>query len=1337
MTYIKPNLKSYSTLNELLESKESIFSFEPNISFDDLPGKQNILLVSEAGNGKTRLLKEYLLKNEMPGIFLDLKKIGNQDVEQYIKSIDFEVITGNEYSEAVDKTKSFRTNEFELKQNTQAIFCFDALDEVKNENFSMVVENIKKFIGKYSNSIILISCRKNYLNKWQHLFSEMNLSYVEIYPLNTQKIKEFLSSFKIEKNQIDELLGKLQFQNRQLIIQTPRYLEMIGSLAEKEGIDRLKKISRSELFERFIYQKLNIESEKINDVNNKEIIKKVLEKLALIMEIYQSNQITKDELMEFFDDTNSNLNISFLNQVSINSFYERSLLRDNIDLIEFENTEFQEYLAAKEILRLGRVEQVIFDLAIVPELEEVHPSWINTLSFVIEQDIKFLKQIFDYIFSNKDKVHIEDHIRLLTKYNIEKLSSEERISIFKMVYSFYQENGHWIDYDTAEKLSFYYDESLYEYLKKNTTNKSLSKSTKKITKANNATIVAFLIEREQLGEQEKEEWKFFLKKFLNEKDQHEVVLKRSLFALGKFKDAKLFNKRLIDKIFQTGEDTIITNLIYALEDINPNSPIAYRVFLKGIKGNNISARHSLYKAEKSEAIKEILKVFIEDDVLLHEFLEHESIFRNDDDKLVENIEKVTDDQIIKLLKKLVLSTFDDRLWYKAEKSNFIHKIVSLIEKYSPNYIFELIKKCNKDKLWSCKSIFAILLKKKDVEKFIIAIKKIDDGSNWIAFQVLQSIKYSQRDGNEEIYESGRKFLTNEYTQAEKRESELENDQNRKGLEIYTNFKHRLEPEKDKYIPNVFRFYIDNKEKLTDFITDEDKARLEKLIKESIFEKFDPGAQILKINKRENGSTSYTTHEWIFIFGSCIGAANELGLDVSLYRQKILNYIPFAYDNDREAIFSLIPNPTEEELNNVLSIFVNRKDDLEQFMPSSTIDFIKNYKISSGLPLLKKFVDLNTISLYERKSALTVISEIINSDENYFKDIFERYKSSDSEDKELAEMANGILIKRFKNADAIKWRFEELISRAFPFKRPKGVHSVGRGENELDNKEFAQPLTQLKDIQYKNQFLNLLKNSLEIIAQGDDFYSYTNYIWTVVIDYFKNLKELRSYEILNDLDIFITENHKKDGINWFKYLYQQLKLEYLIYIGKPKNISDCIKQYNFFKERIYLSVATPRDLLEITNRIIQEDLKKWIEDEGAYKFIHKESRQEDLIQKTIQTQFENGLLKAGLRKNEIHIQRESQLLDDKRTDFLISYGFIGPILIEIKLTKNDEITNKKKREKYKKKLIQYIEGTNSQFGVFIIFQTEEKNTIESYLPILQELYKSERNIEIKGLNCIKN
>ncbi len=212
------------------------------------------------------------------------------------------------------------------------------------------------------------------------------------------------------------------------------------------------------------------------------------------------------------------------------------------------------------------------------------------------------------------------------------------------------------------------------------------------------------------------------------------------------------------------------------------------------------------------------------------------------------------------------------------------------------------------------------------------------------------------------------------------------------------------------------------------------------------------------------------------------------------------------------------------------------------------------------------------------------------------------------------------------------------------------------------------------------------------------------------------------------------------MNWFCYQYQQLKLEYLIYIGKPQNISDCIKKYNIFKENQYLEIATPRDLFELVQDTINTKIKNWWNSEGGLEFVKKygqpngQIRQdEDFIQKTIKPHLEIALINSGLREEGLNIQRESQLQNNNRTDFLIFYGFIGPILIEIKLFSNPQARESTKEgKKYKAKLKSYVNGTKSHYGIFLVFETDERDTKEKYLSKLQKLYSQEKNIKVIGL-----
>jgi len=306
------------------------------------------------------------------------------------------------------------------------------------------------------------------------------------------------------------------------------------------------------------------------------------------------------------------------------------------------------------------------------------------------------------------------------------------------------------------------------------------------------------------------------------------------------------------------------------------------------------------------------------------------------------------------------------------------------------------------------------------------------------------------------------------------------------------------------------------------------------------------------------------------------------------------------------------------------------------------------------------------------------SEFLSPDAGFLKKVFERYKE---EQKKLAEKANEFLIENHKDEEAISWRFDELIKGAFPFKEPIGVHSVSSHEHELRDKEFAAPLTKLKNRKYEKQFFDLLDKSFHILKK-DEHWPYAQYLWQIVCAYFDNLKEERSYKPLRNLEKFVEEHSSHEGINWFKYRLKELKHSYIIFIGKPTSINECIQKYNKLKTQKYMEIVTAHDLYEKVKYVIDTDLRRWVESEGAYSFIvgdkvfdAKKQNYENLIQKTIEVEIEKAFLRTGF---EVNITREPQLLDDKRTDFLVSYGFIGPILLEVKLSTSTDLVGSQKK-----------------------------------------------------------
>jgi hypothetical protein len=245
-----------------------------------------------------------------------------------------------------------------------------------------------------------------------------------------------------------------------------------------------------------------------------------------------------------------------------------------------------------------------------------------------------------------------------------------------------------------------------------------------------------------------------------------------------------------------------------------------------------------------------------------------------------------------------------------------------------------------------------------------------------------------------------------------------------------------------------------------------------------------------------------------------------------------------------------------------------------------------------------------------------------------------------------------------------------------------------------------------------------------------------------------------------LEQHIYEKANEKGTNWFKYKILSLKREYSSYISKPDDVLTCIQKYNKIVTNTYLSLKEDQDLINFIRTAIDKDLRKFVEDEGYYREIEKvaghkiskelkkilkqkggdwliasaKGHQEDLIQKTLKVQLENIFQKREIRNSDII--REPQLLDDKRVDFKISYGFLGPVLIEIKTTSNTEIRLPKERDAYKPKLLQYIEGFDAVYCYFLIFQVSNNYKISKYKSKLLNLYKDCKKVGILDINCLK-
>ncbi len=193
-----------------------------------------------------------------------------------------------------------------------------------------------------------------------------------------------------------------------------------------------------------------------------------------------------------------------------------------------------------------------------------------------------------------------------------------------------------------------------------------------------------------------------------------------------------------------------------------------------------------------------------------------------------------------------------------------------------------------------------------------------------------------------------------------------------------------------------------------------------------------------------------------------------------------------------------------------------------------------------------------------------------------------------------------------------------------------------------------------------------------------------------------------------------------------------------YLGKPQSIAEAIQTYNAARRYTRKEIINSQDLSQHLRDAIQSDLTRWIEAEGAYDMIFKGvfdkgkiQQREKFVQKILKIQLENILVKRGF---QVTVDREAQLLDEKRTDLLVRYGFAGPVVLEVKLTSNKDLrTPNPEHSDSFKNMKKYMEGYGASQGIFLIIDNQKTKHLEC----VKEAFAKIPNVWVKVFKCRKD
>jgi len=366
----------------------------------------NIILIGNAGSGKTTILKFISLKciesKRYIPVFIELRKY-------YENNIDFESYVAMMISKETknDILKTFNSGNF--------IFLFDGFDEINYLNEGKLINEILSFILKYSQNKFIITSRPG-----TNIESLSNFYVFEISTLKYQDIELYIQKINLpndHKTKLTNLLLKNDDINK--IIYNPLFLNIfinsIDSLTSKPlNISLfLRQVFDSLLREHDSISKFGYQRQKISNLTS-DSLETICTFLAFISFFQQKHSFSKDELISYLDLIKSKRKLVFENQ---NVIYDLTITLNILDVdpisYQFTHILIHEYLTTLFISKLDLFNKVnLYEKVINSDLS----ISVSFLDFLFELDyLNFLKYflipLIGGLISSIEKEEIETTIK--------------------------------------------------------------------------------------------------------------------------------------------------------------------------------------------------------------------------------------------------------------------------------------------------------------------------------------------------------------------------------------------------------------------------------------------------------------------------------------------------------------------------------------------------------------------------------------------------------------------------------------------------------------------------------------------------------------------------------------------------------------------------------------------------------------------------------------------------------------------------------------------------------------------------------------------------------------
>ena len=1292
ITYITPTVYRYENVDKLLANNPSSTSLEqPQLSIDDLLEERFLCVVGDPGIGKSRLFEEFI-------------------------------------SSIKEKSRIFscKAFEFDEKQISGHIdYCIiDALDEVDNK-FNDTLKAINDFKRSHKSTKVLFSCRKHYVTTYvSHFASCQELCYLELQRLSMDVVWDVFKNCSI--NAIEKIKKKSKILQ---LLTIPRYLIFFLEYEEQKGDCG----SIGELFDFIIRRSIDKAIENYDKNTNRHeslgiVIQRMLEKIAFVMEIARKDHITKDELYTILDGLKGNMSQMIIANFDL-LYLENRILKNDRGNLQFENTELQEYLAAKELCRQDNIESVIYDVAVQSELKHIYPNWFDVIPHIsyLENDPDIFINIVKLIISYEANLANEAFDSLFRYINSSLFSIQQQKELFSIIFNNYQCNPVYIYWNNEilNLLKDCYSPNCDALLK------IPYEKFSEIQLSNISAILERIIEKRNVSVEVREYWIEAANELIRSND-----FSKQRVALNLYKALKDTEDLIrISSLYYSFCDSV-KEMYYDVTGYGKvvNSDVI-NCWLDGCYKCNPHAINAILYIEDSNAIVHIYNKIVEDEkchelfspkgslIVYYELYlkrQFDIVWKNNPDNRLLMVKIIatylkrdsyyTHNVFDTIVKQILLC--EDTGTFFIEHFENKWEIESILRYFAPELIdFELISALDK------------ILSKSDMEEcnknncliaLVNKIRNVPDKKKSISECIERYSKTSEQRDKNTLKEMNKKHddvtLDSEYNSLIKKEI----------------------PENTKY-ECAFNLckrdeYLQNKSKVPVVYT---------IIK--FFNALNLDALILN----RIGQNSYTLSKALTYIPCYVKFLYGLGFYKFITKNRLLLAKTLPVINcganldthEIRAIYkSIIGKISEEEKKELIKWWKSREDDFMNMGYEDIISCISAYDMDALSYKLEEYVDeyiknQDIGHALPASKALEVISKgHCQWNVERFRSVFEALNNDDVES--IRMQCNGIMIEKFEDKDAITWRIDYLKNNVVKsFHNETGhMRALSHIEAEMisPNPRMFRCFMLLKNNQYLiDEMINLFDWGLPL-CMGLDTQEYSRYLLNQIYNYFINVGKLSYIKELRNR----VEKNEEQKINWLAYDIMN-NAEKAFLQNNERTIDKSIKLYNKCIEENYLPIRNEDDLRRYFIQIIHEvDIE--IQDGGIYSIVRQENLNEDFIQRELKNTIINKCCQMGL--TNVRIDREVAQQDNKRTDLLFRYGLCNPVMIEVKLLHNKDVQEQKIRREYKKLFVKYSKEPKACLSVFWVFDIKRSGSNFENFTALKKEYEDLEHTLVWYTDC---